>query len=76
MAIIYKIVRFFPFWALPLCLVLFDLGVFYRRKHSPAQRFFWFMVVLLVLLSLLWFVFRGDLNSEKWVKGWLKAVES
>ncbi|MGE0616089.1 MAG: hypothetical protein AB7P04_10650 [Bacteriovoracia bacterium] len=67
MVLIYAAVRFFPYWAVPLAIVLADIGLYFRRKKSRTQWFFWFTTGLCLLLTLIWFIYRGDMNSDRWL---------
>lgn len=60
--------RFFPYWALPVTLILFELGRFFRRRQMGMQFVCFGTAGLLILLTLLWFVFRGDLHSDAWIR--------
>ena len=68
MYILYALVRFYPVWALPLALLIGEVGIHLRRRKSRLQNYCWFWVGFLGLTTLLWIVFRGDLNSDKWVR--------
>ena len=63
--------RFYPYWAIPVAFVVFELGRHFHRHKSPRQWPLFGMVGVLVLSSILWFVFRGDLNSDSWVRALL-----
>ncbi|MBN22272.1 MAG: hypothetical protein CL678_13405 [Bdellovibrionaceae bacterium] len=65
---IFSLARIFPFWALPLAFVLAELGVYFRRRNSSSQFVCWGMVAFLGILTICWFIFRGDLNSDYWIK--------
>lgn len=65
---IFIIARFLPYWAAPSAVVLFELGRHFRRRKSPNQWSAFGASAFLILLTLLWFVFRGDLYSDHWVK--------
>ena len=54
------LVRFFPFWAIPLALVMFEIGVYHynRRQRLPVVISFSF-AGLLAVASILWVVFEG-----------------
>jgi hypothetical protein len=63
--------RFYPYWALPLGLLFFEMGVHFRRRKMPIQWACWSGFSILFGLTLLWFVFRGDLNSDEWARALL-----
>ncbi len=64
---LYNLVRFFPYWAVPLAIVLVDLGIYFRRKKKPSYRWVLFLSAVLVILSLVWVITRGDRNADRWV---------
>lgn len=68
MHILYVIGRIFPFFAVPLALALCQFALFFRRKGRKVFKVYFGIAGLLVLLSLLWIVFRGDVNSDKWIR--------
>jgi uncharacterized membrane protein YfcA len=68
MNIIYALVRLFPFWAIPGCFILFQLGNHLRRKGDKLFRMLWGLIAIFIALLVLWFVFRGDLHSDHWVR--------
>ena len=65
------IVKFYPYWALPVAFVLFETGMFAKRhrKKGVDKAAFGLMGSLLILL-VLWVAMRGDLNSVRWVMSW------
>lgn len=65
---IFILFRFFPYWAFPLSIVVFELGRHFHRKRSSHQWAFFSMAGALGLLTLVWFGFRGDLHSDEWVR--------
>ena len=68
MNIIYGTVRLYPFWAIPLCFVLFQLGNHFRRKGNKLGRVLWGLIVVIIVLLAVWAFFRGDLHSDQWVR--------
>lgn len=68
MYLLFALLRFYPYWALPLALVIGEIGVHLRRRKSPLQKYCWAWVGILGFTTILWFAFRGDVNSDKWVK--------
>lgn len=63
------IVRFFPFWAVPLALVLFEMGVyFYNRRERLFFMMFFTLSALSVVLSILWLVFEGYWRAGPFIK--------
>jgi hypothetical protein len=68
MHVIYALVRLYPWWALPLILILGELGWYFHRKAARPQYYCWGLAGLLLILTVLWFAYRGDLYSDRWVK--------
>jgi drug/metabolite transporter (DMT)-like permease len=66
---LYFFVRFFPYIALPLVLVFFELGVHFKRRNRRGwQALCWGGSVMLIALMGTWFAFRGDIHSDTWVR--------
>lgn len=68
MNFVYLMARIYPYWALALAMVLFQLAIFFRRRQSPVQYSLLGGIALLGLGILAWFYFRGDLYSDDWVR--------
>ena len=54
------LIRFFPFWGVPLALVIFELGVYHfnrRTRHFYVPCFL--LALFLVIISILWIVYEG-----------------
>ena len=66
MSLFFLALRLYPFWAIPLALVMGELGWYFRRKGKKQQWFCWSMVGFLGLTTLLWLIFRGDLYADRW----------
>jgi hypothetical protein len=65
---IFVLARLFPLWAIPLALALAQLGLFFRRRSSASQWGCWGVASALIVAVVLWIAFRGDLNSDSWIK--------
>jgi hypothetical protein len=52
-------------------LICFELYWAYHRKKRKGRWSFFFVGLILMSLSLAWFVKRGDLNSDRWVREFL-----
>jgi hypothetical protein len=63
--------RAFPYWSIPTLLAFFQFGVFFRRRNEKPQYFCWFMVAALLYMTLYWFIARGDIHSDQWIREWL-----
>jgi hypothetical protein len=68
MSFVYLLARIYPYWALALGMVLFQLAVFFRRRQSSVQYSLLGAIGFLGLGILAWFYFRGDLHSDDWVR--------
>ena len=68
MRFIYLLARTFPYWALAVAVVLFQLAVFFRRRQSKLQYSLGGIIGFLILGTIAWFVFRGDLYSDHWIR--------
>ena len=68
--------RFFPYWALPLVLVLWETGVYYKRRNIGRGKLIcWGVDFLLIVAICSWFFFRGDVHSDDWVKSFLNNFQ-
>ncbi len=70
---VYFFMRIYPYWALPLALVMGQLGLHFRRRKFRMQYSFWAMIVFLVVTSVAWIAYRGDTQSEQWVRSFEKG---
>ena len=68
MRLIYLAARLYPYWALALIIAFFQIGLYHRRLGKPAQWVSWGAVGVLALGMLLWFGFRGDKNTDLWLR--------
>jgi len=62
------LVHYFPIWAIPLALASAQFALHFMRRRKPTQYFFWFIAGTLILSSLAWIAFRGDVNGATWVR--------
>ncbi|OFZ81977.1 MAG: hypothetical protein A2583_07315 [Bdellovibrionales bacterium RIFOXYD1_FULL_53_11] len=69
---IFAAIRFFPYWGIPLAVVLGEIAWYFHRKRSIAQYYFWGLVGTLAVTTILWIVFRGDINSDEWTRQMLR----
>ena len=70
------LVRFFPFWAIPFALVMFEMGVYHynRRERLPGVIAFAF-AGLLAVVSITWVVFEGYGKAGPVVKHFLDLID-
>ncbi len=67
MHIVFLALRIYPFWAIPLAVVLLQVLIFLKRRKSGKLLPVMLFIGFLVLTSLLWVIFRGDLYSDQWL---------
>jgi len=67
MHLVYFIARTYPFIALALCAPLFQLFLFYRKKQQALQWVFLVWMVFQFGSIGIWVLFRGDINSDRWI---------
>lgn len=68
------LVRYFPFWAVPFALVLFELGVYhYNRRERIPTAFFFGMTAMLVIISILWLIFEGYWRAGPMLKRFVEG---
>ena len=68
MHLLFALMRFYPFWALPLALVLGEIAWHFHRRRKGIQYSFWAGALFFFCTTLAWFILRGDLHSDAWVK--------
>ncbi|OFZ69491.1 MAG: hypothetical protein A3K03_00760 [Bdellovibrionales bacterium RIFOXYD1_FULL_44_7] len=64
----FSLVRFFPYWGLPVMIVCAELAWYYHRKRDSTQYIFWGFAAVITVLIVCWIGFRGDLYSDQWVR--------
>lgn len=65
---LFALSRFYPYWAFPLAILFAELGWYFRRKKSGGQYYCWALVSVLAVTTIMWIGFRGDMNSDLWVR--------
>jgi ABC-type polysaccharide/polyol phosphate export permease len=68
MHLIFLAARIYPFWALPMAIVVAQLYFFFRRRNSNIQYSALAGIMMLLGGIVAWFFFRGDLNSDQWIR--------
>lgn len=68
MHFIFLLARVYPYWALALVMILVQLAIFFRRRESSVQWTCLGCAAFLVGGILAWFIFRGDLHSDDWIR--------
>lgn len=69
------LVRFFPFWGLPVALVFFEMGMFFyfRRERYGVLACFG-MTGFFIVLSIAWLVLGGYWRGGMWVKDFFEGA--
>ncbi len=65
---IFLAVRTYPFWAIPLGVIFWQIGVHFMHRRSKLRYSFWGGAGIVFLSVVAWIVFRGDKNAESWVR--------
>lgn len=74
MHFLFLAVRFYPWWAIPTAVIIAQLGGHFVRTGSKL-RFPCFGIAGAIGMSVvLWAIFRGDLNSDHWVRWFLAGI--
>ena len=60
--------KIYPFLAISCALASGQLGLFFLRKHNRVHLLFWLISFVLITTTVLWVIFRGDVNSDRWVR--------
>lgn len=68
MSILYLVIKLYPLFGLSLTILSFDLARTYRRRVNGVWVGFAIFAVLFFVSVVLWIYFRGDLNSEYWIR--------
>jgi MFS superfamily sulfate permease-like transporter len=66
--LLFLAVRTFPFWGVPLILVLVQLFAHFMRTRSPLRFPSGAAIGILGVSVVAWAVFRGDLHADDWVR--------
>ncbi|MGE4234042.1 MAG: hypothetical protein AB7F43_12000 [Bacteriovoracia bacterium] len=63
-------VRYYPFWALPATIILFELGLYsYNRRDRIPTVLCFGTSFTLVVLAILWILFEGYWRAAPFIKG-------
>jgi hypothetical protein len=66
---IFALVRFFPYWAIPVILVLVETALFAKRRRRTGLMIACLTFAVLFVLTVgVWFYYRGDVHSDHWVR--------
>jgi hypothetical protein len=69
MSAYFAILRYFPYWAIPLVLVACETALFARRKGRRSLMISCLLFAVFTLAAVgAWFYFRGDLHSNDWIR--------
>ncbi len=69
MRFLYFTIKFFPYWAIPLGLIFFEMAWVFRRRgnHRLKKRMF-LLGSFFFILTVLFFVFRWDMTAYPWLR--------
>jgi hypothetical protein len=68
MRLIYLAARLYPYWAIALSMAFIQVGLYYRRLGNAKQWHFFGLTGILLVGLLVWLIFRGDRNSDLWLR--------
>jgi hypothetical protein len=68
MRFVYVLARLYPYLAVAFIIALTQLGIYFRRKRMNAQWYCWGVSAILGIGIIAWFVMRGDLNTDEWLR--------
>ncbi|MCC7441667.1 MAG: hypothetical protein IT285_08540 [Bdellovibrionales bacterium] len=68
MPFLHTLLRLYPFWAVPLGLLLIEIGVFLKRRRTSGHIQSWVGAGFLLATSIAWMVMRGDRYSDDWLR--------
>ncbi len=73
---IHLLMRYFPFIGGAFAFGFTQIAIFLRRKVRKTQWYWWSAASFWFILIGVWLFFRGDKNSDEWVKRWFGHVDS
>jgi ABC-type polysaccharide transport system permease subunit len=73
MSILYLVIKLYPLFGLSMAILCIDLTRTYRRRLNSIWVGFAIFAVLFIASVILWVFFRGDLNSEKWIRALIET---
>jgi len=68
MTLVHTLLRLYPFWAVPIGMMLVEVGTFLRRRKTKGSILSWSMAGFFVVTSLLWVGFKGYRYSDEWLR--------
>lgn len=75
MSYLFLFARFYPVIAVGSAFIFFELALYFRRSGRAYTMVFCFFLIFIALITAaLWLGFRGDQNSDDWVKYLLSLV--
>jgi len=60
----------YPVFAFCLSVIFIDLARVFRKTDNKIWMVLLFFAAILIAGLLMWVIFRGDLNAQKWAKEW------
>ncbi len=76
MGVVFLILKVFPVFGGALAVLFFDFARSFRRKGNKIWIGFVLLAVLMIALTVVWFVLRGDRNAELWFARFLEWVRA
>ena len=72
MRFVFLAVRVYPFWAIPMAAIFWQLARLFRRREYGWHGWFYGITLFFLLTAAVWVWFRGDLNSDRWVQSFVQ----
>ncbi len=64
----YFVIKFMPYWSIPLGLIFGEMGMIFRRRGNRRLKMRMFTIGgFFLLLTLLFFIFRWDVTLYPWL---------
>ncbi len=76
MGVVFLVLKVFPAFGGALAVLFFDFARNFRRKGNKIWIGFLLLAVLMVALTVAWFLFRGDRNADLWFSYFLEWVRT
>jgi hypothetical protein len=76
MRFLFFTIKFFPYWAIPLGLIFFEMAYVFRRRanYRLMKRMILFGLICFGMTAL-FFIFRLDMTAYPWLRDRLIIVE-
>ena len=75
MHFLFVFAHFYPVLAIPAALGALQVAIHFKRRNRRTPMALLFVAAAFcILTSLGWVIFRGDLHSEAWARGFLEIL--